>query len=141
MQTRELLQENGRAYDGSASGAAYVQADPIGLDGGLNLYSYANQNPVMFTDPDGLYPRIGEGGGGWRAGPTCGPDKCPPAEMRKYVKCVSDCFDNNVKDATVCTGLPKKAKAICLAAYAAGRIICTTKCSVKYPNCWRETLD
>lgn len=32
----------------------YMEADPIGLEGGLNLYAYAGSNPVMNTDPSGL---------------------------------------------------------------------------------------
>lgn len=34
----------------------FLTQDPIGLAGGVNLYSYAGNNPVAYTDPFGLCP-------------------------------------------------------------------------------------
>ncbi|MGQ0765418.1 MAG: RHS repeat-associated core domain-containing protein [Gemmatimonadota bacterium] len=41
-----------RVYDPYTS--RFTQEDPIGLAGGLNLYGYANGDPVNFSDPFGL---------------------------------------------------------------------------------------
>ena len=42
-----------RYYD-PATGR-FITSDPIGLEGGLNSYLYANANPLFYTDPLGLF--------------------------------------------------------------------------------------
>jgi RHS repeat-associated protein len=49
-----LMYMRNRYYD-PATGR-FTQQDPVGLAGGLNLYGFANGDPVNFTDPFGLDP-------------------------------------------------------------------------------------
>ena len=43
----------------------YISADPIGLDGGMNLYAYVDGNPVNQVDPLGLESGYLYGEPGW----------------------------------------------------------------------------
>ncbi len=59
---REFDSESGlyyyraRSYDSTAG--RFLEKDPIGLSGGINLYTYVKDNPVNLTDPDGLAPKL-----------------------------------------------------------------------------------
>ena len=53
----------------------YLQADPVGLAGGSNPYTYVNNNPAMWIDPTGrngiLTAELGAEGGFLVCGPAC----------------------------------------------------------------------
>ncbi len=50
----DVQQFRHRAYDPSTG--RWLQEDPIGVAGGLNLYQYNGNNPATFRDPFGLCP-------------------------------------------------------------------------------------
>lgn len=64
--TTGMLYRRNRYFDPGSG--RFTQADPIGLAGGMNLYGFANGDPINFSDPFGLCPdpknpRCAEGGG------------------------------------------------------------------------------
>ncbi|WP_434148427.1 RHS repeat-associated core domain-containing protein [Methylocaldum gracile subsp. desertum] len=54
---QNLYYMRARYYD--ATVGRFISEDPIGFDGGLNLYAYVGGNPIMAVDPSGLSPTEG----------------------------------------------------------------------------------
>jgi RHS repeat-associated protein len=72
-----VQQFRNRAYD-PATGA-WIQEDPIGVAGGVNVYRFNNGNPAAFSDPFGMCPE--EAGGD---GKTDRYDDCPVGSSGYY---------------------------------------------------------
>ena len=57
----ERDEETGLSYHGARYYVAWLgrwgSCDPIGLEGGANLFGYSHSNPILFLDPGGKSPR------------------------------------------------------------------------------------
>src|SRR6185503_13874041 len=68
-ETGGLSQNWNRNYDPSLG--RYIEADPLGIDAGQNVYGYVDGDPLSVSDPRGLGPAgaiVGGQVGGWLAG-------------------------------------------------------------------------
>jgi RHS repeat-associated protein len=54
---RQTINFNRNRYYSPALGR-FVSKDPIGFNGDINLYRYAANNPLIYTDPTGKVPQI-----------------------------------------------------------------------------------
>ena len=58
---KERDEETGFAYHGARHYvpwlARWTSVDPIGVAGGINVYAYADQNPIMYRDETGTEPK------------------------------------------------------------------------------------
>jgi len=72
----------------------FVSEDPIGFNGGINLYGYATDNPINLVDPFGLQ------------------DQPNPAECwNQYIRDLQSCYDAYKKDPVALDNCYKAARA------------------------------
>jgi RHS repeat-associated protein len=88
-----------RDYDPSTG--RYVQSDPIGLEGGLNTYSYSGSSPIIESDPSGLDPKRGGGVPGSSGIPAISPGFIPGTPQNEELVCsAQEAVDNLIYNVT-----------------------------------------
>jgi RHS repeat-associated protein len=90
-ETGALSQNWNRDYDTSLG--RYIEADPLGIDAGQNVYGYVDGDPLNVRDPTGLAGAFSPIPPSLENPTTGGPDK-PCAEGREAKeKCIRHCSD------------------------------------------------
>jgi RHS repeat-associated protein len=151
-----------RSYD-SRTGR-YSQSDPIGLDGGWNRFGYAEQNPLSFSDPQGLQATIPvprttipaftsaclanpalcgpvlAGAGGYAVGTLI-----YPIIERPLSRAIDYCFSDSTSNGECkkqCDAQLDRDEAECLVARAGygtrGQAVCLAKAKEYYARCLRS---
>jgi RHS repeat-associated protein len=111
-----------RYYDPLAG--RFLSRDPIGYDGGLNIYAYVDNRPTAFVDPFGFMPEEVE---------SCAVKKDPCKSKDSKVDCEL-CQDKNYKNC-----LKKKHPGLCYACAVACENMCTDSNNdgEKVNLCWK----
>jgi RHS repeat-associated protein len=78
----------------------WLNRDPIGINGGLNIYGYVGQNPIMYVDPLGLHHQGDGCVDGYGNPAPCPRDVCrtaecaaglPPSQPSEFSACKAAC--------------------------------------------------
>lgn len=116
----------------------YIQADPVGLSGGLARYTYVGGNPLSHVDPRGLDdanpfgPLIPPGGA--PSDPSqCSPTKPPPTRAACELTC-------NVEYAPICLFLSGGTTALSRGNWRGGAAVGAACSLMKYRMCVNECL-